>query len=220
MKAPMKNPFKRDTESALTAAQEDVAATEAKIADLQSERQSILLGEDIGTIAALDQKISDQHRALKVHQDRVSALQAQQRREHHEQLKRERDAAVATLEEAFSKSNAKAIGLEAAVKVLGDTLFELLFAREAAFAAWPENLPRPSYQVLRSSNLLKELGWALFAAGRPTAMEPCRIPAPNNIGLGIAGIEPKGIAGCIETEQSAIVDLLKGAPIEQEEAAW
>lgn len=161
----MKNPFRRDTSSALASAQEDVIATEAKIAELQQERQSQLLGDDVAAIAPLDQKISDQHRALKVHQDRVSALKVQQRREHLEQLGRERDAAVAMLEKAFAKSQAKAVELEAAVKILGDTLFELLEEREAAFEAWPENLTRPNYELLHRSNVIKELGWALFAAG-------------------------------------------------------
>ncbi len=114
----MKNPFRKDTASALMAAQEDVAATEAKIAELQSERQLSLLSDDIGAISALDAKISDQFRALKVHQDRVVALQAQLRREHLEQL-------------------------------------ELLEEREAAFAAWQENLPRPSYQLLHTGKINK-----------------------------------------------------------------
>ena len=103
-------------------------------AELENERQSKLLSEHVAAIASLDQKISDQQRALKVHHDRVTALQSQQRREHIARLEQERAETVASLEKAFTKSHAKAVELEAAVKVLGDTLFELLEAREVAFA--------------------------------------------------------------------------------------
>jgi hypothetical protein len=217
----MKNPFKRDTASALTSAQEDVAAVEGKISGLQQERHARLLDSELTVIEKLDQQLADQHRALKVHHDRVTALRQQQRRERYAELERERAEAIAALKKSFKTTHGKAVALENAVTQLGDALFDFLETRESAFASWPDHLPRLDYQFLHRSNVMKELGWALFSAGRPTAMTPCRIPNPNNIGLGVAGIEPKGIAGEVETEHDSIIGLLEGAPIEQpeEEAA-
>ena len=54
-------------------------------------------------------------------------------------------------------------------------------------------------------------------------MGDCRLPAPGNIGLGVTGISPKGIAGVVEEEHANILESLRNAPlpdeVEQEEAA-
>jgi hypothetical protein len=218
----MKNPFRKTTADALRFAEQDVQSTESTISDLQHERQAVLLDSDLAQIQAIDQKISDQFRVLAVHKDRVTALKAQARREQYDQLERERDAQVAALEQKFAASQAKAQELEATVKRMGDLYFELLELREQAFLAWPAMLPRPSYELLHKSTLPREFSWALYAAGRPTAMSPCHIPNPSNQGLGVQGISPLGISGAIEAEQAAIVELAKAEPItlpEQEDAA-
>jgi hypothetical protein len=171
----------------------------------------------------LDLAIADQFRVLAVHKDRVTALKAQARREQIDQLTKARDEQIAAMETKFSASQAKAQELESTVEKLGNLLFELLERREQAFLAWPEMLPRPSYELLHKSTLFREVAWALYSAGRPSSMTPCRIPAPSNEGLGVQGISPKGIAGAIAAEQSAIIELAKAEPVtlpdEQEDAA-
>jgi hypothetical protein len=129
-----------------------------------------------------------------------------------ERREAERTAAIAELEKGFAKRHKLALEVEAAVKVLGDAWAALLDSREAALAAWPEMFPRPPAEVLRSRAMEREMSWALYAAGRPV-MGTCKIPAPGNIGLGVTGISPKGLAGVVEEEHSNILESLRMQPL-------
>jgi hypothetical protein len=67
--------IKRDTAGALAKANEDLAATEAQIPALQSERLKKLLDAEPGEIERIDQHIADQHRAATVFRDRIAGLE-------------------------------------------------------------------------------------------------------------------------------------------------
>jgi hypothetical protein len=223
MKLPALPSLKRDPAIALRKARGDLVAAETTLANLALKRQAALVETDeLDAVAAVDAAMQAEHRTIGILRDRTEALARQVRQLEHEQRERERDAAIVELEKGFAKRHKLALEVEAAVKVLGDAWAALLDSRETALAAWPEIFPRPPAEVLRSRQMERELSWALFAAGRPV-MGITRLPAPSNVGLGVTGISPKGIAGCVDEEHGAILQVLRNRPLpspsETEEAA-
>jgi hypothetical protein len=188
------------------------------------KRQAALVETDeLEAVAAIDVSINEQHTAIGILSDRCAALVRQVRALDCAQLEAERTAAIAELEKGFAKRHKLALEVEEAVKVLGDAWAALLDSREPALAHWPEIFPRPPAEVLRSRQMERELSWALFAAGRPS-MGVCRLPAPSNTGLGVAGVSPKSLAGCVDEEHAAILETLRNRPLpvvdqSEEEAA-
>jgi hypothetical protein len=206
-------PLVPDVKAKLARAQFDLTAAEAGLSELAMSRGAALLdSEDVASIAAIDQKIADQHRTISILSDKCAALHRQVRALDHEQLEAERQSAVGKLEAAFKKRRAIALELEEAVARLGDLWCQLLESREPALEHWPDLFPRPPSEVLRSRQMERELSWALFAAGRPQ-MGITRLPAPGNVGLGVTGVSPKGIAGCVQEEHDAILEVLRSRPL-------
>jgi hypothetical protein len=221
MKLPALPSLKRDPKPALARAQLELTQAEGRLSELTMQRGAALVeNDDVASVAAINQQLAEVHQTIGILGDRVAALHRQVRALDHEQLEAERQSAVGKLEAAFKKRRAVAAELEEAVTRLGDLWAELLDSRETALAAWPEIFPRPPAEVLRSRQMERELSWALFAAGRPH-MGVSRLPAPNNVGLGVTGISPKGIAGCVQEEHDAILQVLRerALPIETTEEA-
>jgi hypothetical protein len=218
-------PLKRDPKAALAKAQLELTQAEGKLSELAMQRgQALVDSDDVAAVAAIDQQLADQHRVISILSDRCAALARQVWQQDHERCEAERTAALAELEKSFAKRHRLALELEAAVKVLGDTWDALLNSREQALAAWPDQFfARPSFDTLQKNTMAKEFAWALYAAGRPTAVTGCKIPTPTNAGLGVAGLSPQGIAGSVAIEHAAIIEVLRNAPLpdetEQEEAA-
>ena len=216
-------PLKRDPNAALAKAQLELTQAETKLSELAMERgQALVDSDDVAAVAAIDQQLADQHRTITILIDRCQALANQVWKLDHERREAERTAAIAELESGFDKRHKLALEVEAAVTVLGDAWAALLDSREDALKAWPEIFPRPPAEVLRSRQMERELSWALYAAGRPV-MGVCKLPTPGNIGLGVTGVSPKGIAGVVEEEHANILVSLRMQPIpnevEQEEEA-
>ena len=204
-----------DPRAALEKAAGERSAAELKIADLGRKRQQALLeaDDDLTAIEKFDSEITRHRRTIGILDDRIGALEGEIRRLELEQLERERAQALVALQAEFAMSAAAAKRLEAAVEELGNSLFDCLEARERALSAWPENLPKFDFQTTHRSNLMKELGWALYYCGRPTAMTGTRLPSPSSAGLGVAGIEIQGVAVCVESENEALIDALKTMPL-------
>ena len=217
--------LKRDPKAALAKAQLELTQAEGKLSELTMQRgQALVDSDDVAAVAAIDQQLADQHRTITILTDRCNALANQVWQLDHERREAERTAAIAELEKGFAKRHKLALEREAAVKVLGDTWDALLNSREDALKAWPDQFfARPSFDTLQKNTMAKEFAWALYAAGRPTAMTGCKIPTPTNAGLGISGISPQGIAGSCAIEHAAIIEVLRNAPlpdeVEQGEAA-
>jgi hypothetical protein len=215
-------PLKRDSTAALAKAQLELTPAEGKLSELAMQRgQAVVDSDDVAAVAAIDQQLADQHRTISILTDRCSALARQVWQQDHERREAERTAAIAELEKAFKKRVAVAVELEEAVERLGFLWCQLLDSREPSLSAWPEMFPRPPAEALRSRQMERELSWALYAAGRPV-MGVCKLPSPGNIGLGVTGISPKGIAGVVEEEHANILESLRAQPIpnvETDEAA-
>jgi hypothetical protein len=208
----MKLPLRRTTAERLKAETAASATAAAKLAELRAERQRLLIEtEDNDAIVEIDKQIVATERAIRISQDRLAALDAALKEEHRAQRQREHEAAMAAFTKATVRPRMLAADLEKCIQQLGDLLDRLLESREEVFASWPETLVRPSFETFHQSSLMKEIAWSLYAAGKPTAMSGCRIPSPSNSGLGISGVSPAGIGGCINNEFDAIVSLLKNA---------
>jgi hypothetical protein len=218
----MKNPFKRDTAASLQRVIAERGAAEARIADLQSKRAAALLeSDDLEQVQILDAQIATSRQTLAILADKIVALEAQLRREEIEAIAKQRAAAIEVLERKFADRLKLAEAVEVAVKTLGDAWEALLNSRSDIVEGWPADFERPAEGDLRS-RIDREMAWALFGAGKPAALRPCSIPAPSNIGLGIAGISAKGIAGAIKLEHDVMLDRLRNLPLpdaEPKEAA-
>jgi hypothetical protein len=202
-------PLKRDPKPALARAQLELTQAEGRLSELAMQRGAALVdSDDVQSVAAIDQQLAEVHRTIGILSDRCAALHRQVRALDNEQLEAERQSAVGKLEAAFKKRRAIALELEEAVARLGDLWCQLLESREPALEHWPNLFPRRPAEVLRSRQMERELSWALFAAGRPQ-MGVTKLPAPGNVGLGVTGISPKGIAGCVQEEHDAILQVLR-----------
>jgi hypothetical protein len=209
----MKKPFKRDTAASLQRAIAERGAAEAKLADLQGKRKAALLeADDIEQVQILDRQIEAAHQTLGILVDKIVALEAQLAHEKVEAIAKQRAAAIEVLERKFAERLKLAEAVEAAVKNLGDTWEALLHSRSDIVEGWPDEFERPLEADLRS-RIDREFAWALFGAGKPNALKPCSIPAPSNIGLGVAGISAKGIAGAIKVEHDVMLDRLRSLPL-------
>jgi hypothetical protein len=173
----------------------------------------LLESDDNTVIEKHDAELAALERQISIHQDRIVALNAQLRREHIEEVAKRRQAAIEVLEQKFAKRQALAVEVEAAVKHLGDVWAALLASRTTIVSDWDDTVfPRPRQDDLKS-RIDRECAWALWSAGRPTALSPCKIPAPSNEGLGIIGIHPRGIAGAIDLEHQVMLDRLRNLPL-------
>ena len=223
MKLPALPSLKRDPKAALAKAQFELTAAEAKLSELAIARgQALVETDELEAVAAIDASINEQHRTISILTDRCTALASQVWQQDHERREAERTAAVSKLEAAFQKRVAIAAELEKSVQQTGSLWRQLLESREPCLEFWPEELfPRPPAAVLQSRQMERELSYLLFACAG-TVFGVSRLPAPMSP-PGVAGLSPKGLAGCVQEEHANILENLRNAPlpneVEQGEAA-
>jgi len=140
----MKMSFKRSTADAIKATQEDIAATEKAIADLQKDRQARLLDLSTDELAKTDLLIADQHRALQVHKDRLEALQAKQLEEQRQRREQEYIKAVDGIEKSLQTVASAADGFEEALSAIGPTYRKFKESIDTIYRQWPPNVPKPA----------------------------------------------------------------------------
>jgi hypothetical protein len=190
--------FRRDAAAGLATAQGKLAAVEAKLAELASERALALAeSDDVAVVQKIDTAISAAQSEAGVLKDRIFTLQQAVRQQRAEETERQRQAAFVEVQKRLDAQVELAREVEAAVKQLGDRWNELLNWRTAIVGGWPDSLPRPlatDFQDVRY--LQRELANALFAAGNPQWDRACSIPAPAGP-VGVEGLEPKGLAGYV-----------------------
>jgi hypothetical protein len=208
----MKLPFKRDTTAVLAKARAALAAAEAKKAELQRERSAKLLETDgFDAVWALDRAIAEQHATLKVCDERITALEVLRRKELVAAQEEQRAAAIELIEKKLAVRNKTALELEAVIRRMGELFFALLDSESVA-PDWPFPAPRPGFGKIDVDGVRREMGWLLFSVGRPIRGETI-LPMPNNAGLGVAGIRPKGIAGIVAAHSANLLELLHNAPL-------
>jgi hypothetical protein len=206
-------PLRRDPKAALARSRHELTQAEHRLVELAQQRQAALVDSgDIGAVATIDASLDEVHKTIRILNDRVAAQANLVWLQDNEQRERERGQAIEKLQLGFAKRYKLALELEAAVKVLGEAWSALLGSRETALAAWPEMFPRPPAEVLRSRQMERELSWQMFScAGAEWGQS--RLPSPNNVGLGVTGISPKGIAGVVAEEHANILESLRSQPL-------
>lgn len=208
--------FKRDTSAARDKAVRALSASAARIAQLTGERAASLVAADDAEVLAIDRLLEEEHRAAALHADRITALTAELRRERLARLAGERDAAIAVLLAARSDCVAIGTELEEAIKKVGTLLFAAKDIRSKLLARWPVGLAFPRANELQLTRLPAEVSWALYAAGRPTAMAGTSMPTPQST-TAVAGLGPVGIAALIARSVNSTIARLKNEPLEDDE---
>jgi hypothetical protein len=204
--------LRRSPEASLAKVHAALASTEGKLVELGRQRDEALTADDeVTDVATLDRSIAEHEGLAKIHRDRISALEAEVVKGGRAKLRRAYDAAIAAVQKELSKRAELAAEVDAAIQRLGDAYSELLRSRAAAVGAWPNDLSGLPLDALPEGDIHQEAGWALYAAGRPTWDKGCQLPSPNNAGLGVAGIEPKGVAGRVAEQHRILIAQLKRA---------
>ena len=163
----MKLLFKRDPEKGREAARAALAAAEAQIVELRRERAAKLVETDgIEDVQAIDRRIEEQRRAAQIHRDRIVLLDGECRAQAAERRERKREAAVKVIERKLADREALALKLEESIKRTGDLYFELIGSASIS-QDWPFREPSPRFGFIDIDGVKRELGWALFSAGRP-----------------------------------------------------
>jgi hypothetical protein len=209
--------FKRDPLAALNKVLAARAADEAKLVELRQDRAAKLVeSDDVAVIEAIDRKIAGLGSSIRIHADRIGALQAECQKLAAEQREQKRDAAIKVIEKKLAAREAVAAELEASIKKTGDLFFELL-GQGSITLDWPFGAPKPNFGVVDVDGIRREVGWALFSAGRPRQGKTI-FPGPNNIGLGVTGVSPLGLAAHVAAKSSALLMLLREMPLDDEPA--
>lgn len=141
---------KRATPETLAKAQEALARDEANIAELTAERGRRLTEAattDVSSIVQIDRRI-EQHRLNAVAiRDRITLIEADLREQEIERLKRERAAAIASIEGKLAgRVQPVAAELETALKAVVAVVQKLDGEVRAVCADWPAILQRPQHQ--------------------------------------------------------------------------
>jgi hypothetical protein len=216
--------FRSDPAAELAKAQTALTATEAKIAELEQERQTVLAEADtVEPVHALDLQLAGQRAAAQTHEARIQVLRAALKEQQAEQLEQARQAAIAEIEKRLAGQVELAKQVEQAVRDLGDRWEKLLQWRQAILSGWPDALPRPKPSDFEDVRIIRrELGTALYAAGRPSWDRMCSIPPPV-APYGVEGLEPKGLANAVAAAGAGFLARIKAqrieGPVEDADAA-
>jgi hypothetical protein len=100
-------------------------------------------------------------RTISILQDRIAALKVELRRLREEQRERDKDAAVAAIEEKLLAKGRAAAELEKAIAALGKAYCEYEQAAHAAFAEWDESLLGDARRVFVGDAVALQIAGAL-----------------------------------------------------------
>ena len=207
--------FRRDPEKGREAARSALAAVEAQIVELRRERAAKLVETDgIEDVQAIDRKIEEQRRAAQIHRDRIVLLDGECRAQAAERRERKREASLKVIEKKLADREALALKLEESIKRTGDLYFELTGSASIA-QDWPFREPSPRFGFIDIDGVKRELGWALFSAGRPIGGRSL-LPAATNAGIGVTGISPAGIAGLVAERSRSLLLQLREMPLDED----
>jgi hypothetical protein len=216
--------FRRD---ALAAARAKLKEVEAVLAELANDRAEALASDDddgaVAAVQAIDQRMNQARSIAAVLEARVAALEQAARKQRAEEAARAHAAAIAKVEARVAEVVADAEAVEQAIRTLGDAWYKLLDWRSTLLKDWDDDLERPPAGALHDVGpLVREVGYLLYAAGRPTAQRRCslRIVAPT----AVEGMGARGLKRYVSETCAGVVAQLKAARAqptddESEEAA-
>jgi hypothetical protein len=207
----MKNPFKPDPDDSLVAATAALARTEQRIAELQIERTAKIEtadGDYVTDVAKIDREIIGLGANASVHRDRMEAMEAKRRQQVLARLEQEKTTGVAEVRKQLGKRHDAARKLDAALAQVTQAFAELIKTDEEAFSNFP-----PSVSPLGRLNH--------FRLEAFEALSTRRMQRPPSAGIVrcVAEHEQFQFADAIEARNREVIEMLEGAPIEQEDAA-
>jgi len=210
--------FQRNTAAAIAKTRELLAAAEARLAEMGRERRAALLQQtdDLGEVRRIERAQDEERRTIAIYSDRLGALDVELRRERQEQRERERGVAIEKIQKRLAARDVLAVELEAAICKVGELYFALADSDNVAHD-WPGPAPRPGFGAINLDELRREVGWAMFSAGRPIGGRSL-FPNGTNAGLGITGIHPRGVAAAVAEHSRALIDQLRTALHEEDPA--
>lgn len=121
--------------------QRAIADVEREIAALEEQRGTALLADDPADAVKLGERIESAHRRLRVHGDRIAALQKQGRRETTDRRQQQKSEALASFEKQFADRDAAAVEVDRAIAAFSESLRRYRQACRAPFATWPDTFP-------------------------------------------------------------------------------
>jgi hypothetical protein len=136
--------FRANPQAGLAKAQAALAATDAKIAELEADRRTALAESDaIEPVHALDMEIAKQRAAAATYADRVQLLKPAVAEQREDERRKQYQAALLEIEKRLAKQVELAGKVEQAARDLGKLWNGLLGWRSAIISGWPASLPLP-----------------------------------------------------------------------------
>jgi len=157
--------IKGDTATKLARAEEDLAACDAKLADLAGQREQVLAGDAaVEEILAIDHQAEKEQRKLLLLQNKVALLSDRQAAEARNAAAAARSAAIAKAETTILPARMAAI--EALAKWARDGL-NLVEKLEAAskLKGWPDDCEKPYIDDVRPDRILRAISAAFSGLG-------------------------------------------------------
>jgi hypothetical protein len=208
--------FFNNPTSSLDKALMAVAAIDLRIDQLQRDRAAALAAddEDIASIEKLDAAITEQQRSRGVWGEKIAALQERARAERRTQMERQRETVIKVIAKKLDGRRKAAAELEATIVRLGDLFFELLETDNIA-PDWPFPEPWSRFGVVDRDVVCKEVGWALYSAGRPKQGNTV-LPGPFSP-TGVIGLGPRVLAAAVSGQCDAVLEALRIMPLDDDE---
>lgn len=191
--------FRSDPQAGLKKAEAALTATEARLAELASDRAVALReSDDVGAVQKIDAQIAATLADINIHKDRIIALRAALKEQQAEQTEQERQKAIGVVEQRGTGVIEVARRFEHHQRAAAAALEELYGWGPAITSAWPSDLlARPLASDFHDQRDLKrEVAVFLYSLGKPSWNRDCFFPAPA-APIPVAGLQPKGVVGYV-----------------------
>jgi hypothetical protein len=207
----MKNPFKPDPDDSLVAAAAALARSEQRIAELQIQRTAIIEtadGDYAAEVGKLDTEIRNLGANASVHRDRMEAMEAKRRQQVLARLEQEKTTGVAEVRKLRGELTEAAKEADAAKALFTAAFRKMMKVSEKIDANYPSSV-----------SSLGRLGHFSLEAIEPLSSRRRQRPPSAGIARDFAEHEPFRLEELVEAQNREVIEMLEGAPIEQEDAA-
>jgi hypothetical protein len=151
--------------SALSQAQEALAATNTQIAKLIRDREASLLEGDDAMLDVFDNEIDVQERLARRHSLRIRALEVRAEQDERERVAKRKGALIGRIEKKLSESDALVSELETLVTRMDRVFQQLISLREETLAAWPWSTVDQDACILTPAAIRTALQHELYRQG-------------------------------------------------------
>jgi hypothetical protein len=204
--------FRTDPTESMQAAQAALIQTEQRIVELQTVRaEKLELAEPdfLSAVSKIDAELAGLRSNVAIYGQRVTAMQVKRHQQMLARLEQEKAAGIADVLARLGKRHAAARKLDAALMQVTQAFAELVKAEEDAFGStWPASV-----------SSLGRLGHFRIEALEELSSRRMQRPPSAGIVRCVAEHESFQFADAIEARNGQVIEMLEGAPIEQEDAA-